>query len=201
MNKLKNIEQLKREFRNKIPYNELLCSKEWISKRKEILKRDDFKCQQCYHEGVDLWDESIISYHVFRDGMLTIIYEDEVIYAENGLPIAIKPSHSKQRNKLQSLHIHHKCYYYDLDKRRLVFPWDYKDSDLITLCVVCHKKIHQNQKINIYTKQNSGDIDYEFCSRCSGLGYIAEFSHYKDGICFKCNGDRIFFNHITHQRD
>lgn len=34
------------------------------------------------------------------------------------------------------LHVHHKKYFFD------VMAWDYPDNYLITLCEVCHSKIH-----------------------------------------------------------
>lgn len=44
-----------------------------------------------------------------------------------------------------SLHVHHKKY----DKR--FYAWEYEDDILITVCNVCHMKIHANEPIgNFY---------------------------------------------------
>ena len=95
----------------------------------------------------------------------------------------------------ESNHIHHKYYIKD----RL--PWEIEESALETQCQICHRKIHENNKIKVYEEiekhlVESNNLDI-FCSRCSGSGYIHQYKHVQNGICFKCYGnciDRTLFS-------
>lgn len=84
------------------------------------------------------------------------------------------------------LNVHHKHYIYGLD------PWEYKDSELITLCEECHARVHNEQHIPLY--RINGNILEEVtltpCSRCNGAGYLHQFRHVQNGICFRCHGQR-----------
>ena len=42
------------------------------------------------------------------------------------------------------LHVHHKHYISGLD------PWEYKDSELITLCDSCHNYVHSTTRVPVY---------------------------------------------------
>ncbi|TWI01242.1 hypothetical protein IQ05_00815 [Flavobacterium tiangeerense] len=85
-------------------------------------------------------------------------------------------------NKFFDLNIHHK--YYQLGKK----AWEYEDNALITLCNICHKNEHKNNKIP-KLNQESKIIGYSvLCDKCDGSGVILEYKYHKNGTCFKCNG-------------
>ena len=75
-----------------------------------------------------------------------------------------------------SLHIHHNFYMVGQ------LPWEYPKEALRTLCRVCHNELHANRKVPIYGM----DKTLTFCSRCSGEGWLPEFSYYRQGKCFRC---------------
>jgi len=84
------------------------------------------------------------------------------------------------------MHVHHKLYI----KERL--PWEYNDSDLITLCNRCHADLHAKNRIPIYTIINGQyyNLDYNPCNRCNGVGIFSQYKHVEGGVCFKCKGNR-----------
>ncbi len=84
--------------------------------------------------------------------------------------------------KSQTLEVHHKCY------RENTEIWNQVDNEYVTLCNICHRIVHESTQIPFY---DINGIDYKFrkrCERCNGLRYLKCYNHYKDGICFKCNG-------------
>ena len=86
------------------------------------------------------------------------------------------------------LHVHHKHYIYGLD------PWEYRDSELITLCEDCHSKIHRNTVIPHFRWNKATNmlekVELTPCTRCGGMGYFREYKHIQNGICFRCHGAR-----------
>lgn len=89
-------------------------------------------------------------------------------------------------------HVHHTRYI----KHKL--PWDIDDFRLETLCRGCHYSLHQNTSIPVFEDINGDFIEicreHPSCTRCGGIGYIAQYSHVEDGICFKCRGRTINSN-------
>lgn len=83
---------------------------------------------------------------------------------------------------IRGLHVHHKYY----QKNKL--PWDYPDNALVTLCWLCHKKLHAKEKIKILDEQGEEVGTYTCCFRCGGSGYFPEYNHVEGGICFRCRG-------------
>lgn len=85
------------------------------------------------------------------------------------------------------LNVHHK--HYIVDKK----AWEYKDTELITLCDSCHYNIHQCSDVQIYTYRNGLQIamNYTPCTRCGGVGYFPEYKNIENGICFRCRGNRF----------
>ena len=75
-----------------------------------------------------------------------------------------------------SLHIHHNFYLIGQ------LPWEYPKEALRTLCRVCHHELHMERKVPIYGREKT----LTFCSRCSGEGWLPEFSYYQQGRCFRC---------------
>lgn len=82
------------------------------------------------------------------------------------------------------LHVHHKHYIFGLD------PWEYKDSELITLCEDCHSSLHAKEKVPTYRLENGvlEIVELTPCSRCNGIGYFSEYKHVQNGVCFRCHG-------------
>jgi 5-methylcytosine-specific restriction endonuclease McrA len=97
------------------------------------------------------------------------------------------------------LQVHHT--YYSVQKVCLKqnkfihnLPWDYPDKAFITLCLQCHKKIHETTKIPVYEEITPGKYshkDFSPCRRCKGVGYFPQHKHIIGGICFRCGGQRF----------
>lgn len=83
-----------------------------------------------------------------------------------------------------ALQVHHKHYIYDLD------PWEYKDSELVTLCESCHSYIHSHYEVPIYRLEGENLVKVQLtpCCRCGGAGWFPEYKHVQGGICFRCHG-------------
>nr|WP_315143286.1 hypothetical protein [uncultured Flavobacterium sp.] len=80
------------------------------------------------------------------------------------------------------LNVHHK--YYQIGKK----AWEYPNDALITFCRKCHHYEHTVNKIPIIDVKGQ-IIDFaEKCNKCDGSGVLLEYKHYKNGICFVCNG-------------
>lgn len=47
----------------------------------------------------------------------------------------------------ENLQVHHRQYHYDTQSDAFLKPWEYDDTNLITLCESCHKKGHELYKI------------------------------------------------------
>lgn len=56
--------------------------------------------------------------------------------------------------KMHNLQVHHK-YYSKYPNGFRVYPWNYPDDALITLCDECHKKVHNKKKIKTYYRSYS----------------------------------------------
>lgn len=85
------------------------------------------------------------------------------------------------------LNVHHK--YYVGGKA----PWEYDCDALITLCQDCHYLEHKSTQTpvykNIYKKQVMAYA--EVCDRCGGSGYLPQFHHRDNGICYQCHGEGV----------
>ena len=84
------------------------------------------------------------------------------------------------------LQVHHLHYIYGRD------PWEYKDSELVTLCESCHSQEHSDHLVPVYRLDgdNLVEVHLTACSRCGGAGWFPEFKHVKNGICFRCHGGK-----------
>lgn len=85
------------------------------------------------------------------------------------------------------LHVHHKFYIEGHD------PWEYNDSDLVTLCERCHSDLHDTHAVPFYQEKNGRlyQLVKDPCSRCNGAGYFPEYRHVQRGVCFRCLGQRF----------
>ena len=181
MSLLKLEELIKTYSNGVIPYPILIKTKEWIDKRAAIIKRDKETCQNCKIKGFDSYSEDIeaLSYH---KGKYYVLKEDSKIHKNNIIHIP------EVWSKKESLHVHHKLYYYDPLIKKHVYPWLYKDEELITLCSKCHEEEHKNNPPQTLHKDSLKNIPLTTCERCDGMGILHEFLHVENGICFKCRG-------------
>lgn len=92
----------------------------------------------------------------------------------------------RSNKEIKPLNIHH-LYYVKNYK-----PWEYDDNALITLCADCHKKRHKTN-VPIYNSVSMTNlIGYaKICPKCKGLGFIPEYAHVENGICFMCGGEGV----------
>ena len=83
-----------------------------------------------------------------------------------------------------ALQVHHLHYIYGLD------PWEYKDSELVTLCESCHSKVHSRCEVPVYRLEGDDLVEVHLtpCSRCGGAGWFPEYKHVQGGVCFRCHG-------------
>ena len=151
----------------------------WKEKRKNILLRDNQECKIC-NSPASIW----IPNSGEPGGTHIVIIENS--------PMSKFPKEVKR--EVRYLQIHHK--FYVIENKILVNPWEYDDDALITLCHICHGEKHSNNKsVPIFEKVDGILLnidDYYLCSKCGGEGYLPEYSHVQNGICFKCMGKRIF---------
>lgn len=89
---------------------------------------------------------------------------------------------------LKGLNIHH-TYYVKGHK-----PWEYDNEALVTLCENCHKKRHETSYVPYYDHERRLIGNLNVCDRCGGSGYLPQYSHVEDGICFKCNGEGVILD-------
>lgn len=86
---------------------------------------------------------------------------------------------------LNGLNIHHTYYI------KGYMPWEYDSGALVTLCTNCHKKRHQNSSVPYYNHEMMLIGNLNVCDRCGGSGYLPQYSHVENGICFKCGGEGV----------
>jgi hypothetical protein len=87
-------------------------------------------------------------------------------------------------DKAYHLEVHHNRYILN----RL--PWEYNNEDLVTFCNHCHTDFHKNNTVYVYSEDELTKLDYEICNRCNGYGYLPEYRHVQNGVCFQCMGER-----------
>ncbi|WP_346856470.1 hypothetical protein [uncultured Draconibacterium sp.] len=171
---MKYCELVEKIGRENIAYNDLLQTDEWIMRRNEIVNRDKNQCTKCgspktfWYNGGNYF--TLERWRKVKGGSKKILISSSV-----------KTDHPIY------LHVHHK--YYILER----LPWEYGNTELITLCDTCHWELHQEEGVKIYEEKEDGNIelDYTLCSKCKGAGVFPEYSHIQSGICFRCNGSRF----------
>lgn len=92
-------------------------------------------------------------------------------------------------NFFSKLNVHHTFYYYGH-----TLPWGYYWKDLVTLCEDCHYRLHKEKEVPIYDiNMRIINDELETCDRCGGSGFLPQYSHVQNGICFKCHGTKKIF--------
>ncbi len=119
---------------------------EWQSKRKEILKRDNYSCKNCGtfnpSEGVVTIPnekETAIELHEYNSSSCKYILASE----EHGITLNIDYGWGIWL-VTPILQVHHTKYIQG------EMAWEYDNADLVTLCQECHTAGHNNLKIPIY---------------------------------------------------
>lgn len=147
-----------------VSYSMLLNCIEWEMKRIEIKKRDSNKCTKCGKRQ---------TFKILNGGKTQYSSPEKLDSNKFTLGLTDMPI---------NLEIHHE--YYILGK----LPWEYRDEALITVCRECHQEIHDNKKIDVWDENMLKKYEFGDCHRCSGLGYLKEYSHVNGGRCFSCGG-------------
>lgn len=95
----------------------------------------------------------------------------------------------ENRIPFPKLNVHHMFYYYGN-----TLPWGYYWKDLITLCEDCHRHLHAKDETPIYDiNMRKINDELKTCDRCGGIGFLPQYNHVQNGICFKCRGTRKIF--------
>lgn len=88
------------------------------------------------------------------------------------------------RNK--SNHVHHTYYLKD------TLPWVIDSEALVTVCDNCHSERHRKESIGVYEFKLGKRIRTSnvsiYCGRCNGSGYLPQYKHVQNGVCFACEG-------------
>lgn len=169
-------------------YSDLLMTTEWNSKREEILKRDEYYCQNCGFSET-LWHKGdLISFD--KSKKIDTIHNGERIVAD----------HPFKSDRPIYLHVHHK--YYIVNK----LPWEYDNESLETLCNWCHWDFHEENTVPIYIEKNGElfEMNYTPCFRCNGAGVFPEYKHIQNGVCFRCKGrkfEELISNSVDEKKD
>lgn len=172
-----SVAELQSRFgQERIPYEQLLLTKEWAAKREKIIDRDSEKCSACGIKvvGTQMFEVPTASFQEFIN----------YCYDLDGKGCSINPGDLEI--KAFHLQVHHKLYI------RGKYPWEYDDEALITLCNWCHFELHRKEIIPVYTEVDGQLMQEQFkpCPRCSGAGWLPQYKHVEDGVCFQCWGAR-----------
>lgn len=157
-----------------LSYELLLGTTEWALKKNEIESRDKYRCVDCGN----IQTAGILESGHF--GAETISIEIPLPDGENYIQ---NKTEVHFQDRFYYLAVHHLYYVYSK------LPWEYPNEALITLCNHCHKRRHELDTIIVYrddTRCLSKHLSR--CSKCDGLGYISEFKHVQNGVCFQCGG-------------
>lgn len=171
-------------YPSQIPYEELLCTTEWILKRDKIVKRDNCECRKCGKEAT-MYDSVIGTFWLREDHKKDYGWLKE---GENSIEKEINwvEYFHEESDRPYSMQVHHS--YYILSK----LPWEYLDEDLITWCNWCHLEFHKENKVPVYMNDLKIELArVEFCWKCKGTGWFHQYKHVENGVCFECRGKKF----------
>lgn len=87
------------------------------------------------------------------------------------------------------IQIHHTLYFWNK------LPWEYQNKYLKILCQSCHRQEHLHNTIYMYRDESMKERkEIPICSRCDGSGFIPEYKHVQNGMCFDCYGAGCLFS-------
>lgn len=168
-------------------YNDLLLTRFWKEKRKEILVRDKRKCNKCNSKPSIIEKNKNGEFIAFNIIEITKGYitpdEESLLSFDDINNISLKFVYTANPYRL---HVHH--HYYDFNQ----YPWQYENEALVCWCDKCHFTFHCENTVPVYNYENGVRVEMNVtpCTRCNGSGFLPEFSYYKDGVCFRCMGAR-----------
>lgn len=143
----------------KLVYN--YDAEEWIQKRNEILKRDNYTCQccQCFNPSLDtvvVDKQNYVEIHSYDK------YTGEYHIANSmyNIGVSINLGYGK-KIVMPILNVHHKRY---VNGREL---WEYDDEDLITLCQYCHQHLHSNKNVEVPIMRELNDGNFKKVGVCA----------------------------------
>lgn len=147
--------------------------------RKHVTNSDGSRTT--YPMAILKFDEELTDkyYLSIEDERISVTYKNYVFF------VSLSPFQFTYKG----LNIHHKYYVNGLK------PWEYDDDALVTLCKECHQKRHK-MAIPQYRSLSKNIIDAycHKCERCGGSGYLPQYNHVQNGICFKCGGEGTVVN-------
>ncbi len=147
------------------PIYEFRCSEEEYAKEREEVRRKELEYKKFIKENPKLWIEYLTT--------------------DNDIEIPFSPALLPRERQVGEvvLQVHHFLYFFDK------LPWQYAFKNLTTLCIECHTRFHENNKVYVYKDES---MEYRrvalFCWKCNGSGFLPEYSHIQNGVCFECNG-------------
>lgn len=168
----------------KISYDELLWTDEWLTFREEIKERDNETCTKCLKSQFKEMTDEEFSEVLAESGYGKYFNLLEGRYEDYPSELSLKknrdyPSRFKIDTSVK-LEVHHKYYVWNQ------LPWEYELDALTTLCDKCHENEHTPV---VYSDSMLRTLkELSECSRCGGKGYIKEYEHVQNGICFACGG-------------
>lgn len=170
-----------------IPYSVLLELKEWKELRERILNRDQNTCTMCHKKGSIKYKHAYYRQLTPEESRASQRLEVHDLTGD-GFTIMQRTAEivSEPTDDLVILHVHH-TYYVHGDA-----PWEYPDESLMTLCDKCHVDIHRSLTIPTYSDESKQVlIPLDPCIKCHGVGFIPEYGHVQNGICFECKGRKF----------
>lgn len=134
------------------------------------------------YKGIDIKAEACIAKLLCNDGYIAYVLYTNEQELEN-----LELYRVYIQKEALTLSVHHKRYMIGN------YAWEYEDDDLVTLCQSCHSKVHEFLPVQTYAKVNGHlkVMNYTPCVRCNGTGYLPEYNHVENGICFRCRGARF----------
>ena len=188
-------------------YQKLLETYEWEVFRFKVLKNDQYKCVKCGREDGPIFKsdpsnslkEEIKKVRernqIVRDNRskysteyaIDLLIKNPDEYSSTFLELA-EPTGNTMIGRVV-LQVHHKLYF----ENKL--PWEYKFTDLVTLCQDCHEEVHRNEIIYTYFDESKSlRKSYPKCLKCGGTGHLPHYHYWAQGICFGCGGRGIIYD-------
>lgn len=176
-----------------IPYTILLKTHEWKQFRNSVQRREKNTCQHCNkrcNDGYKLMyvkDPKTKKRSILDVPIIEVFVEVEKEIYHFGEIVGIYTIEVLKRIKMEEPRIGHVHHTYYISGR---LPWQYPQEDLQFLCHLCHAHIHQHEKIPVYSNNSKTECRYlTLCDKCNGSGYLPQYEHVQNGICFQCNGE------------
>lgn len=198
------LSELQDKYRgSRIPYEELLRTPEWLNFRLPIINRDGHKCTKCNTPATEYaWGRNVYWLMNYSNKVISNEFwkkweafkkipgnEKEILNPSEEDYVAVPDYEYETMVTVDApirLHVHHRYYIEG------VWPWQYPQEALVTLCNWCHAELHANEKVPYYRHENNQLIEWNLtpCSRCNGAGFLPQYHYVEDGICFRCHGHK-----------